>query len=356
MIDSVLSALRAHERFLITTHARPDGDAVGSQLGLGRFLEKRGKQVTLLNSDPPGRTLEWIPGVEDVEVFEGTFEQLKSLTEAEVIFVLDTNVAERLEKLADPVRKSGAVKVLVDHHTNPEDWFDLAYQRDTASSTGELVYELIRADKPDLVDAEIATALYTAIMTDTGSFRYSSVTPETHRVVADLLERGGIQPAPIHAALYDNRSLASVRLLGLALDRVKLAYDGRIGYTVVTGDMMRRVGADSDDKEGIVGHVLSIEGVQAALLFTETSGGAKVSFRSEAGVHVNEWAASFDGGGHRNASGAYIKLPLNEAIDAVLEAAPRFIDLSDPENGDTLSEADASYLSTMLDLQQRKAS
>ncbi len=350
MLDQVLSLLRTHDRFLLTTHTRPDGDALGSQIALGRFLEKQGKQVTLLNCDLANRVLDWMPGADTVQVFDGAFEQVRRIAEAEVIIILDTNAADRLEALADPVRNSGAKKLLIDHHTHPEDWFDVSYRRESAAATGELIYEIICAEDPGLIDSDIATALYTAIMTDTGSFRFNSVTPETHRIVADLLARGDISPAPIHTALYDNRSLAAVRLLGPALDRLRLCYDGQVGYTVFTNDMLSRVGADTDDKEGIVAHVLSIRGVQTAVLFSEASGGTKMSFRSQGDTYVNKWAAAFGGGGHRNASGAYVKRPLEETIDAVLGAAPRFLDLKQPEGG-ALSDEDAAYLSTMLEIQ-----
>lgn len=352
MLDAVRSLLRDHQRFLIATHISPDGDAIGSQVALGRFLRKMGKEVTLLNADPMPRTLEWLPGADDVLVFDGSAEQLKRVAAADVAIVMDTNAEERLGRVGGPLRNSGAVKLLVDHHTHPERWFDVAYQRDTAAAAAELVYEIIQAVDPGLVDAQIATALYTGIMTDTGSFRYSSVSPAVHRIVADLLERGGITPAPIHAALYDNRTLASLRLLGLALDTVQLRYGGRVGYTVVTHDMLSATGADSDDKDGLVNYVLSIEGVQAALLFSEAAGGTKISFRSETDTHVNGWAAAFGGGGHRNASGAYVDLPLDEAVRAVIEAAPDHLDLGTPGNEGDLTDEDAAYLEAMLDLKK----
>lgn len=352
MLDRLLALVHQHDRFLLSTHTRPDGDAIGSELAMGRFLEKLGKEVTILNSDPPPRTLEWLPGIEKAGLFGGTLAQRKAVAEAKVILVMDVNAADRLGDLAGPIQNSGALKVLIDHHTDPEGWFDLQYARDTAAATGQLVYEIICAEDAALIDAALATTLYTAIMTDTGSFRYNSVTPAVHRVVADLLECGGITPAPIHTALYDNRTLASVRLLGRALGEIALRYGGQIGYTVVTNDMLRAVGADTDDKEGIVSYVLSVEGVRAALIFSEASGGTKISFRSEGDVHVNGWARAFGGGGHRNASGAYVERPLAETIDAVLDAAPRYIGglaapAAAPAATDTLSEEDAALLAAL---------
>lgn len=351
MLDDVLALVRENERFFVTTHLGPDGDALGSQIGLGRFLKKIGKSVAMINSDDVPYNLDWMPGVQDVEVFDGSIEQHEALADAEVVFVLDTNDEERLGKLGSMVRECTGTTVLIDHHLKPERWFDVEFIRDTAAATGELVYEMIEAEDPSLIDTEIATALYTAIMTDTGSFRYSSVTPQLHRVIADILERGGVQPAPIHETIYDRKSMPGLRLLGRMLNRIRLRYDGQLGYSVVTQRMVEDTGASWDDKQGFVNYVLSIEGVRAALLFSETDDGSKISFRSEADVRVDEWARSFGGGGHRNAAGAYVKRPsFEKAIEDVIDAAARFIDFEDPyPAGEDLSSEDQAYLRTLLE-------
>ena len=348
MIDDILPLLLANERFFNTTHIRPDGDALGSQLAMGRFLKKLGKHVTLINSDAPPYNLGWLPGADDVEIFDGAISQRQRIDEADVVLILDTNTLERLGRLAGPVRNSGALKVLVDHHTMPETWFDATYARDTASSTGELVYELIAAHDPSLIDADIATVLYTAIMTDTGSFRYNSVTPGLHRIVADILERGDITPAPVHTAVYDTRSIPGLRLLGRALESITLRYDEQVGYMIISQRMLRDTGAGSDDTEGLVNYVLSIESVRAAVLFYEVDSGTKMSFRSKADVHVNEWARAFGGGGHRNASGAFVSTPLAQTIEAVMAAAPRYLHLHlDDGAAEALSDEDLSYLAML---------
>lgn len=357
MVDEILASLRDSERFFITTHLGPDGDALGSQIAIGRFLQKQGKHVAMVNGDGPSHNLEWLPGAEEVEVFDSSLHQHEALAEADVIIVLDTNGEERLGKLGSMVRNAQGTKLLIDHHQQPEQWFDLYYRRTSAAAAGELVYELIDAIDPSLIDAEIATALYTAIMTDTGSFRYSNVTPDVHRIVADILERGKIQPAPIHEKIFDRKSMAGLRLLGRMLNRIRLRYDGQVGYSVVTQRMVRETNASWDEKEGFVNYVLSIEGVKAALLFSETNDGAKISFRSEADVRVDTWARAFGGGGHRNAAGAYVKRPFEDAIEAVLDAAPRYLNLeeaSPTENG--LSEEDASYLETLLRMKEEDPS
>ena len=351
MLDEVLALIRNHDRFFLTTHLGPDGDAVGSQLALGRFLEKMGKTVTIMNADEVDYNLDWLPGAGDIQVFDGALAQHEALAEAEVAFVLDCNDEERIGKVGSLVRDATATTVLIDHHLEPEHWFDVQFVRDEAAATGELVYEIIEALDPDLIDEGIATTLYTAIMTDTGSFRYSSVTPELHRSVADILERGGIGPAPIHETIYDRKSMPGLRLLGRMLNRIRLRHNGQLGYSVVTQRMVEDTGASWDDKQGFVNYVLSIEGVKAALLFSEADDGAKISFRSEADVRVDQWARNFGGGGHRNAAGAYVKRPTFEnAIEDVVDAASDYIAFDSRHTADEeLSPEDQSYLETLLD-------
>lgn len=354
MIDEILTLIEKHDRFFVTTHSRPDGDALGSEVALAAFLEKLGKSVAVINNDPPPMNLDWLPGLERVQVFDGSIEQRKQVDDADVVLILDTNARDRLGKLDAPIRSARGRKVLVDHHTHPEDWFEVRYARPEASSTGELVYEIIAAHDADLIDAEIATALYAAIMTDTGSFRYSSVTPAVHRIVADLLERGSISPAPIHIAVYDTRTTESLRLLGRVLDTITLLYGGQVAYMVVTPRMLKETGASSEDTEGFVNYALSIDGVQAAILFFETEGGTKMSFRSKGEAHVNEWARAFGGGGHKNASGAYLTEPLEVAIEKVVAAAPRFLSLAtDGEEEMELTEEDDAYLASLLEMKSK---
>ncbi len=345
-MSDFLARLLAHDSYAITTHIRPDGDAIGSQLALGRFLRKLGKTVVLVNSDPAPDNLAWLPGADDILVFDGSVAQREKIDAATAFVMVDTNGIDRVGNVKGPLQASRATTFLIDHHTKPETWFDHALVQDTASSTGEMVYDLIAAHDAALIDAPLGEALYTAIMTDTGSFRFSSVTPHVHRIVADILERGDLSPAPIHTALYDSRSLTSLRLLARALDTLTLVHDGQVCYMTVTLRMMRELGASSDEMEGFVSYALSIEGVKAAVLFLEISSGVKMSFRSKADTYVHEWARAFGGGGHRNASGAFAQRPLEPLIRDVMDAAPRYLDLDGPENA-ALDDADTDYLTLL---------
>lgn len=356
MPDQFLSNLLSKQHVFITTHARPDGDAIGSQLALGLFLEKLGKQVDMINSDPAPVNLSWMPGVDKILVYDKSLDHRQRINDADAIVIVDANALHRVGDVAKAVENSLAPKFLIDHHTDPEQWFTHMYERDTASSTGELIYELIAQHNADYIDSSIATALYTAIMTDTGSFRFSAVVPALHRIVADILERGHISPAPIHDAVYDTRSVQSLRLLSKVLSTITLRYDGEVGYMVISSQMLRDLGADSEETSGFVNYVLSVENVKAGLLFLETAKGTKVSFRSTGDTHVNAWARAFGGGGHRNASGAFVKHSLEKTIQEVMDAAPRFLQLAkDGAKDEGVSAEDASYLASLLDMKENKS-
>ncbi len=347
MLPTVLSQLLDAERVVITTHLRPDGDALGSQIGLGLFLRKLGKQVTLLNADAPPRNLEWMLDLAEVRTFTGALKQLKRIAEADALVVVDTGVEERIGKIGPSFRGGSGVKLLIDHHPNPENWFDHRLLRIDAAATGELIYDLIAQHDPDLIDGEIATALYAAIMTDTGSFRYGSTTARVHQIAADLLERGDIAPEPIHVAIFDTRMPSSLRLLSRALDTITTVYDGQLAYVVVSLDAMNGVGARSDEAEGIVSYPLSLEGVRAVVMFLETPSGIKCSFRSKGALAINGWARAFGGGGHRNAAGAYVREGLREVIDRVIAAAPKYLDLGEEyEHDGGIKDEDLALLAS----------
>lgn len=323
---ALLACLERHARFVLTTHLKPDGDALGSMLALGQLLRRRGRTVHLFTVDLPPPNLSWLPGLEQVELFTGTLAQRTVLAQAEVICVLDTNALERLGALAEAVASSRALKVLIDHHRGLQAGFDLAYVRSGACATGELVYELVRAVDRQLIDSAMATALYVAIMTDTGSFRFNTVRPRVHRIVAELLARGRLLPEAIHSAIFDRRTPEGMRLLGLGLQQLQLRYGGRLAYMVLSRRMFHQVGADSEDTEGFVNQLLTIEGVQLAVLFTELRTGVKISFRSKGAYAVDRWARAWGGGGHRNASGAYVEgAALEPLVEAVVVSAARHV-------------------------------
>ena len=346
--SAVLQQLLDSERIVITTHMRPDGDALGSEIALALFLRKLGKQVWMLNADPPPANLDWLTDFAQIKTFTGALKQLKAIASADALVMVDTNALSRLREVGPPFKNASGKKVLIDHHPSPETWFDVSYVDTSASATGEMIYDLICDHDPDLIDTAIATALYAAIMTDTGSFRYGSTTARTHQIVADLIERGDLFPETIHVSIFDTRQMSSIRLLSRALDTITSVYDGQVAYAVVSLSILDSSGARSDEAEGVVSYPLSLEGVRAVVLFLETPSGIKCSFRSKGDLAINGWARRFGGGGHRNAAGAYISgKPLREVIDEVIAAAPKHLDLGEEyELGDELSPDDLALLAS----------
>ena len=352
-LAAVRDAVFAADRLVLTSHLRPDGDAIGSEIALARALVALGKRVMILNTDAVPRTLDWL--VEEqpeglVQLYEsGNLEQARAVAEADLLLVLDTNAKHRLGPVGDLFQQSGKPLLLVDHHPDPEGWFDLTCVRTDASAASEIVYDLVAGYDPGLIDRAVATALYVGIMTDTGSFRYGATTPRTHAIVSDVLARGDLRPEPIHVALFDGRSLASLRLLSAALATIQTHYDGRFATIAVTQNTIRQTGAFFDEAEGLVNYALSLDGVVAAAIFLELPSGVKLSFRSKGDCPINGWANHFGGGGHANASGAYVagaqlKRLLKDVVDSApahIMAAPGSTEADDGE----LSDDDLALLS-----------
>ena len=337
MVKDIVQILRGASKIVISTHVRPDGDAIGSQLALGLFLQAKGKKVAMINADPVPEALLWLDGTASIELFEGHVSQHQRIAAADTIILVDLNAQHRLGRtLAQPLRDAPGTKVLIDHHLKPETWFDYRYIQEGTVATGLLIYELIRAWDAEQLQGTIALALYVAILTDSGLFRYSTVTPEVHRIVADLIDRGRIAPEKVYAAMYETRSTAWPQLLSRVLRTFTLRYAGQLAYLVVAQRTMRATSPAEGDTEGFADFALSVEGVKIALVFTETSRGTKVNFRSKGELAVDRWARSFGGGGHRNAAGAFVRDHLETVISRVVSSASRHTDLTE-DDGDPMS-------------------
>lgn len=352
MLKNILEVLLGHQHFVISTHQNPDGDAIGSQVALGRFLEHLGKKVTLFNSDIVPPSLDWMPGSDMIQTehpFVNLNQNLKAINEADVFIVVDTNTRDRLGSVVSRALNvyDGPV-LLIDHHTEPESWFTWMLRDEHAAATGELIYDLICAYDPNLIDPEIAIALYTAIMTDTGSFRFTAVTPKVHRMTADLLERGSISPAQVYADVHENRGRSWPRLVSMVLRSLTFLYQGELAYITITRHMLQTTNAESEDTYGLSDMVMSITGVRVALTFSETKRGVKVSFRSKGDYRVDTWAQVYGGGGHQNAAGAFIRRPMKEVIEMVLDKAPDLIE----EETLVLAEEDQAYFEALSSLKK----
>lgn len=312
--------LSSPKKIFITTHVKPDADALGSSLGLANYLIKKGHRVTVVTPTDYPYFLTWMKGNEDVLDFSKPSHKpqaLAKLEEAEMIFCLDFSVLSRVNELGEIIRKSDAFVINIDHHQDPEDFADFRYWSTKAAATCELVYELIveLGDK-SLIDKDIADCLYAGIMTDTGGFRHPNTTKNVHLVVAELLEKGA-DSSQIANLIYDSNSVNRLKFIGFAITRrLVVREDLHTAYFVISKKDLKKYQSQTGDTEGLVNYALSLDGIKLAALFSEREDGIKISFRSSSDVAVNKFAAShFNGGGHKNASGGKSALSLKETVE-----------------------------------------
>lgn len=313
---------------LITTHQNPDADAMGSSLGLAGYLRKKGHRVTVVTPTDYSQNLHWMPGNDEVIAFDEKVRVPVSrlMDEADLIFCLDFSALDRIKELAPMVRQSRAVKVMIDHHLEPESFADIVLWDTAAAATAELVYRLISqlGDK-DLVDVPIAECLYAGLMTDTGSFRHSNTTGDVHRMAAELLDFK-IDVSSIHRRIFDNVSLDKFRLLGYVLnEKLKVLPEHKFAYITLTDAELKRYRSKTGDTEGMVNYALAIEGVVAAAILIDRGEEIRLSFRSVGDFSVRELTNThFNGGGHRNAAGGRSKLSLAETERKLLAVLPQY--------------------------------
>lgn len=305
-------------KILITTHYNPDGDAIGASLALYHFLVKTGHDVSIIVPNELPSFLSWMPGTSNVLVYNKDEDSAKRLiSEAETIFCMDFNSLSRVKLFSKDLAEAPGVKVLIDHHLQPSDEFDLTFSEIKVSSTSELLYELINlCGYGDLVDLPAAECIFVGIMTDTGSYSYSCEKPDTFRITAELI-RLGVNVERIHRLVYDTYSENRMRLLGFCLsERLKVLPEMSTAYIWLSKDDLENFGYQPGDTEGVVNYALSIENIVMAALFTERDNRIRISLRSKGSFSVNNFARKhFEGGGHRNAAGADSFLSLQETLE-----------------------------------------
>lgn len=314
-----------HNSFLLTTHVNPDADALGSELALHHILKSLGKKVRSINHSATPYNLEFLDEEKVVEKFD---EQIHSkiFNETDVVIVLDLNQANRVVKMESFLRAFNGVKVCIDHHQDPENFVDYFFGGAEYSATGEIIFDFIKSIGIVKIDKYLAELLYTAIMTDTGSFRFERTSPKVHKITAELLEAGA-NPTFIADKVYDQFRFSRIKLLGRALTSVETKANGKIAYMVITREDMEQCGATDADVEGFVNHCLSIQNVVVGILFYELEDGVKISFRSKGENAINKLAGEFGGGGHLNAAGARLfNVPLNEIKEKILHSALKYVD------------------------------
>jgi bifunctional oligoribonuclease and PAP phosphatase NrnA len=311
--------------YLLTTHLNPDGDGLGSQLALGEYLAGRGKDVRLVNYSPTPRHYTFLdPAGDRIEVFSEK-EHAAVIETTDCIIVLDTNVPSRLGAMEQFVRASSAIKIVIDHHLDKDDFADHFIVDTDAAATGEIVYYILAGLTQNRLTDSMAVGLYTAVMTDTGSFRFPKTTRATHLIAADLL-RYRVDPAFIYQEVYERGPMNRMILFGKALSSIKLYHDGRLAVMSIPKEEFEATGSDVTETDGFVNYAMQIDTVEIGILFTETADTVKISFRARGDIWVNELAKEFNGNGHQHAAGATIpEGNLKELIHRVIEHAPRYL-------------------------------
>jgi phosphoesterase RecJ-like protein len=309
--------LSSPQKVVITTHHKPDADALGSSLGMANYLKKKGHDVTVITPSDYPSFLHWMKGNEHVLNFENAAHRdtaIKKVLEADTLFCLDFSCLKRLHDLASFVSKSKAYKVNIDHHQDPKDFADFQYISTKAAATCELVYDLIVAlGDQYYIDKDIADCLYAGIMTDTGGFRHPNTTKNVHLITAELIGLGA-DNTRIARKIYDTNSVNRLKFLGFAITRrLTILEDLKTAYFAISKKDLKKYHSQTGDTEGLVNYALSLDGIKIAALFTEREDGIKISFRSTEEIAINKFANDyFDGGGHKNAAGGKSELSLKE--------------------------------------------
>ena len=317
---SPLSDLIAtRDRFLVTTHVRPDGDALGSEVGMVGLLRQKGKDVRVVNASRTPPRYDYLDP--DGTLFEhyGTSTKPEDLRDREAVIILDLSAWSQLGEVAEFVRGFEGPRLVVDHHVSQDD-LGATYLKDTsAEATGTLVVRAAHA-LGVAITPEMATGLLTAIAMDTGWFRHPNTRPDTLTTAAELIGSGA-RIEEIYRLLFERSSLGRLKMLGESLASLRTDLDGRIAYATVTRDDFERTGAIPQDTEDLVDYTVSVDGVEVGLLFIEQiRGGIKLSARSRKGLDCSKLLAPFGGGGHKAAAGAMLPDPLSEQVPRVLQA------------------------------------
>lgn len=318
------------QNVVIVTHFKPDADALGSSLGLAGFLKKKGHKVQVITPSDYPDFLCWMPGNEEVLALDKRPDTLQKasaiISAANIIFCLDFSSLSRINDLGLLVRQAPAVKVLIDHHLEPDQFAEFEQWDTTSASTAGLVFELIdQLGETAHVDVPIASCLYAGLMTDTGGFRHNN-THHREFLIASRLVAIGANPHEIAKEVYDTNTLERLRLTGYVLSqKLNVIPEYHTAYMTLSQDELKQFGAQTGDTEGLVNYGLSIKGVKLSVLMYDRKEEIKLSFRSLEDFSVNEMARKyFEGGGHRNASGGTSKLSLEQTLKKFLEILPEY--------------------------------
>ncbi len=316
MWNKIKKIIQKHQKFLVTTHKSPEGDAIGSAVALKEFLKALGKDVAMVNYDPvppPYRFLDEFKGV-----WIHTPREIKEkVDEAEVIFIVDVAGDNQLGPLAEMIKDSKIIKVRIDHHRTNDVFADVNAVDGNASATGELIYGLIKAMRGK-ISQKMADAIYLAIATDTGWFRFTNTNATVFNICKELLKLG-VNVSSIYEKVFQSKSWDYIDLLKLVLTSVQMECDGRLAWFKLTKDMLKSSHIKHVDTEPLMDLLRAVEMVEVILLFREQAKGkVKVSFRSKHDVDVSQLAAQYGGGGHRHAAGVIIPGTMDDVVEKVI--------------------------------------
>jgi phosphoesterase RecJ-like protein len=329
-IELFKNKINNSNKVVIVPHNNPDGDALGSALGLYNTLKNMGKEATVISPNEFPDFLNWMHGVEDVIIYDKNVKRSKrKIAESDVVLFVDFNALSRIKLMGEVFDKDDTPRIMIDHHPFPEpNTADLQISVPEASSTCELLFHVLKeAGFQDYITKEAAECIYAGIMTDTGSLNYNSSRPETYLIVADLL-RMGIDKDHIHHMIFHNNSFDRMRLLGHALgEKMERIDDNKAAFISLSQEELKRFNFKPGDTEGFVNQALWIEGVNLSALFTEKKDLVKISFRSRGGFPANKFSETyFNGGGHFNAAGGESKLKLDETVERFKAVLKEFCD------------------------------
>ena len=315
--DLLAERIHGCQDFVLCSHIRPDCDALGSELGMAGILTQLGKNVSIVNGHPTPPNLEFLDPGKKIQVLDRDISAED--VRGDCFVVLDTSAWAQIGPMSDVLRSFDGLRLCIDHHVGEDELNAEFFKDTTAEATGHLVAKLAKHLDVEITE-EMAIALYAAIATDTGWFRFPSTSPATYRIIADLQECGAV-PANIYGDLYERDTLGRIRLRGRILARTTTERDGKLVYTHVLEEDFEATGAIASDTEDAINLTLAIAGTEVAVIFVEQLGGGfKLSFRSRSGVNCSELASKFGGGGHKAAAGAFLSGDLNSVQSAVLPA------------------------------------
>jgi phosphoesterase RecJ-like protein len=328
IFKQIVSEILAADHIVITSHKGPDGDSIGCSLGLYHFIKKLNRRVVVCHPDVAPDFLRWMEGGDDIIAFENEPEKVKvELDSADLLFCLDYNSPDRVGKdMQDLLVSAQGKKIMIDHHPFPADFCDIVVSDTACCSTSQLIFELIdQSVNVEKLDNRIGTPLYLGIMTDTGSFRFPSVTARTHEVIATLL-KAGVRHSDVHENVYDSNTLDRLQLRGYAVaEKFEKIPGFPVALISLTKEDLERFHYKKGDTEGLVNVALSIDGIKAAAFFMEREGEIKISFRSKGDYYVNELAMQhFSGGGHKYAAGGMSLESLNVTIERFKKLVPEY--------------------------------